>query len=318
MISSRSRSGLWPELALALALAGPATSCRKGAPASAPPGPAAMPPQPAPRLGAVVVRAASAATWGLNEEALAAAARTQLDSAGLFALGDAGASATAGVLIQLAPDTVEEAGKGAVQVAAHLLIQVRPSRAADPHWAEDVRAGAERVFDGRKISRRDRAALVSQVADRLCRDLLEGYIARQKLHTGDEGLLLAALEADHGELRDEALRIVGDRHTTAAVPTLLRLLDDEDERIRDGALGALVQLRERKAIKALIDSRSLRDGREMRKIFDAIVALGGEEAEQYLSFVADGHDDEAVRAEARAALAKLKKKTAASGGPPSR
>jgi hypothetical protein len=51
----------------------------------------------------------------------------------------------------------------------------------------------------------------------------------------------------------------------------------------------------------------MKDSREMRKIVDALAALGGQEAADYLSFVADAHDDEEIRNMAKAALLRLKR-----------
>jgi HEAT repeat protein len=83
---------------------------------------------------------------------------------------------------------------------------------------------------------------------------------------------------------------------------LLRLLSDEDENVRDAALGAVMTLRERRAVKVLTQSRSMRDTREMQKILSALAVLGGAEARDYLSFVAQNHDDDEVRAMAKQAL----------------
>ena len=52
----------------------------------------------------------------------------------------------------------------------------------------------------------------------------------------------------------------------------------------------------------------MRDRREMRKILDAIATLGGKEASEYLSFVAEGHDDPEIRELAAAARARLQRR----------
>jgi hypothetical protein len=51
----------------------------------------------------------------------------------------------------------------------------------------------------------------------------------------------------------------------------------------------------------------MRDTREMRKVLDAIAALGGQEAKDYLAFVAETHDDEEIRVMAAEALERLRK-----------
>ena len=110
------------------------------------------------------------------------------------------------------------------------------------------------------------------------------------------------------DLRVEALRIVAARNLRSEIPTVLRLLSDEEENVRDAALGTLVALRERSAVKALAESRQMRDAREMRKILDAIATLGGREAQEYLSFVAETHDDAEIRAMAKAAIERLSRR----------
>ncbi len=111
----------------------------------------------------------------------------------------------------------------------------------------------------------------------------------------------AALEADGGELRQEAIAAAGERQLREEAPRLLKLLDDPDERTRDAALGALIALGDRRAVTALTRTRSLRDRREMRKIIEAVSILGGQEADEYLSFVAASHDDDDIRIAAAAA-----------------
>ena len=97
------------------------------------------------------------------------------------------------------------------------------------------------------------------------------------------------------------------------MPTLLKLLSDDEEPIRDAALGALIAMRDRRAVRELTRTRSLRDRREMRKIIEAISILGGQEADEYLSFVAATHDDDEIRAEAAAARARMQKREAEAG-----
>jgi HEAT repeat protein len=92
---------------------------------------------------------------------------------------------------------------------------------------------------------------------------------------------------------------------TSEAPALLKLLEDPEEVVRDAALGALVELRDRRAVSVLAEGRSMRDRREMRKILDAIALLGGDEAADYLAFVADGHEDPEIRALAVSARQRL-------------
>jgi HEAT repeat protein len=143
---------------------------------------------------------------------------------------------------------------------------------------------------------------------RIAGDLIDSYVSRRQLERGPPTAVHAALQADGGALRDDAIRAVGERKLRDEVPILLKLLSDPDERTRDAALGSLIALGDRRAVSELTRTRSLRDRHEMRKMIEAIAILGGQEADQYLSFVAATHDDDEIRAEAAAARARLQRR----------
>jgi HEAT repeat protein len=150
---------------------------------------------------------------------------------------------------------------------------------------------------------------------RIAADLIDGFAARRRLHDGPPAAVHAALMGDGGELREEAIHAAAERKLSDEGPVLLKLLDDSDERTRDAALGALIALGDRRAVTALTRSRSLRDRREMRKIIEAVAILGGQEADDYLSFVAASHDDDDIRAAAAAARERMLRRQGAGGSP---
>jgi len=154
----------------------------------------------------------------------------------------------------------------------------------------------------------DARAAFQHLAERTVEDLLLAFVTRQKLWQGNSAEIAAALQSAEGDVRVEALRIVAARSLREEIPTVLRLLLDEDENVRDAALGTLVALREQGTVKVLAESRQMRDAREMRKILDAIATLGGREAQEYLSFVAETHDDEEIRDMAKAAMNRLERR----------
>ena len=256
----------------------------------------------------------------LDVAALESEARQLLEQSGVFTprQGDAGAPVLARVRLEIALEDVVVEDKGAARAAVRMRIDTRPSELAARRWNEDIQAGAEMPYTpGAPVKGPtakgvpptggdvDRQALFSKLASRTVRDLLTGYLTRQKLWTGDATAVRNAMTADAGELKLEAIRAVGERKLTSESPTLLKLLQHEDEAVRDAALGALVELRERKAVSVLAEQRSMRDQREMRKILDAISVLGGPEAQDYLGFVADGHEDAEIRAMAKEARNRL-------------
>jgi HEAT repeat protein len=193
---------------------------------------------------------------------------------------------------------------GSQETPIHARRAAAPARGATPPPAAG-RAPAAPSAD-------EKRALFERLALRVAGDLIDSFAAREKLATAPESAIRAALRGDGGELQEQAIRIAGERKLRDEVPALLDLLENPDESVRDAALGALIQIGDRRAVSALTRSRSLRDRREMRKIIEAIATLGGDEALDYLSFVAATHDDEEIRALATGAKQRLERKQQAS------
>jgi hypothetical protein len=316
----RSARGARLMLAAALmgALAMPACK-RKPGPASA------VAPAPKPTLGAIVIEnLAPPPPDGdrIDAEALERDLRQALIASGLFAPTgvDAGAvGMTARARIAVTAETVELGPKGEARAQVRVRVESRPAEAPGAVSFDVGGQGVEPYTVEPEKKRGGAAAVVpprpslTALATRIARDLIEGVAARHRLQDGSPAAVHAALVADGGELREEAIRIAGERQLHDEVPTLLKLLGDDDEAVRDAALGALIAMRERRAVRELTQSRSLRDRREMRKIIEAISILGGQEADEYLSFVAATHDDDEIRAEAAAARARLQRREAEAG-----
>jgi HEAT repeat protein len=241
--------------------------------------------------------------------------RAALESSGLFASAsggggdDGGTGPIARVRLAVAVEIVDVGTKAEARARVRLHIDTRPSNAPGA-VAVDVEGQGMEPRQPRRHGRGQEPAAqqgdtLGPLALRVAKDLLNGFMARRRLHDGPPAGVHAALVADGGELREEAIRVVGERQLRDEAPTLLKLLNDDDETIRDAALGSLIALRDRRAVTELTRTRSLRDRREMRKIIEAISILGGQEAEEYLSFVAATHDDDEIRAEATAARTRL-------------
>jgi hypothetical protein len=243
----------------------------------------------------------------VDREALEQKARSQLLQAGIFA-GETPestrpGSAVARMRITLSMELVRADGKAAARASVGLNVSTRPDGVAPSHFGEDVQASAEMLYDQEAQS--DKKGVLQRLAERVVGDLLAAYVARQKLWSAKPKALHAVLAAP-GELRLEAIRVTAARGLREEVPSLVALLSDDEETIRDAALGALVELRDPRAVPALTKAKSMKDRREMRKIVDALAALGGQEAADYLSFVADAHEDEEIRNMAKAALVRLR------------
>jgi hypothetical protein len=276
--------------------------------------------QPSPWLGPVAVTTTEEAgneSSLVDREALARMARTQLLRAGIFA-GQAVESSNPGaavarIRITLSMELVRADGKTAVRADVRLNVSTRPAGAVAWHFAEDIQANAEMLYDPE--THPDKKGVLQRLAERAVGDLLAAYIARQKLWSADRQAVHAALVAP-GEMRLEAIRVAAAHGLRDEVPSLVALLSDDEEAIRDAALGALVELRDSRAVPALTKTKSMKDRREMRKIIDALAALGGQEATDYLSFVADAPEDEEIRNMAKAALLRLRSRSPASSPNP--
>jgi hypothetical protein len=214
---------------------------------------------------------------------------------------------------EFALDGAEVPGKALARAVVRLQLDTRPSDAPGA-IEEQLQGQGEQTYAVPKGAARDavvalRRDVFTRLVQRIAGDLLEGVIARRKLESAPPATIHAALTADAGELREEAIRLVGQRQLRGEAPRLLELLTDNDEATRDAALGALIALKDPRAVATLTKSRSLRDRREMRKIIEAISILGGEEALDYLSFVAESHDDEEIRTQAAQARQRLLRRT---------
>jgi len=266
-----------------------------------------------PTLGKVVITRASAATVRgtsviLDDTRIATQVKVMLGAADIFATDAGGGEMRSRADVDLALEVLadSEAVDAEVGVKIRLKIEMHPATAATNRYAESTAAVGQAPLA--KGATSDLVAAFQRLAERTTEDLLRGYTARQKLWSAAEGEIAKGLSSDDGDVRLEAIRIAGARKLKGQLPAVIRLLSDRDEATRDAALGAVVAMGERGAIKALADSRQMRDSYEMGKVVDAVASLGGPEAKDYLSFVAENHDDPDIRKMAQAALDRLMKR----------
>jgi hypothetical protein len=162
-----------------------------------------------------------------------------------------------------------------------------------------------------QLLRADSRELMAQVAKSDGDPALRGT-AIQILGRRKERLsipVLVALIKETGARRKTSLRPSAE--TAEKDPKELRRQRQQDEILsvlRDTAIGALIEIGDRSAVRPLLESVAFVDTVEMGKIVEAAAALGGEDARNYLRFVSQSHPEAAVRDEAAAALKRLEKK----------
>lgn len=126
--------------------------------------------------------------------------------------------------------------------------------------------------------------------------------------------VVADLEAGDARLRDYAVRVLADRKNPAAVPALVARLGDSDPEVVERAVGALAQIRDRRAVVPLIELSHRREGPSVAQLARIIGDIGGSEAESFLLTLASGHPEPGVRRAAAEALREMEARQRADGG----
>jgi hypothetical protein len=178
------------------------------------------------------------------------------------------------------------------------------ARAHVPGGSEAVELEASSVTPLPRGDReRDKAAL-----ERVVGQLVDDLLFQAALAVAPEEKLAAALTDKDAARLAAAVEIAAVRRARACVPALIKLLEHKDQRVSDRAIGALVAVGDQRAVKPLTRLVDRRDTAHLAKVLDAIGDLGGEEATDYLEFVASGHEDADIRNLAAEALARLKRR----------
>lgn len=170
-------------------------------------------------------------------------------------------------------------------------------------WRDDADVPAPRVEVAAEAPIHDGGADVATVAavERLRGVACERTVAQLAALTGDAP---AALLGDPDPATQlYGLAVIVARRPDGAVPAVAALLR-EPPPLGAAARGALIALGDPAAVPALTEHVDLADLAALRGTIDAVVALGGADAEAFLQVVAS-HDDPDVAARARAGLATL-------------
>ena len=107
------------------------------------------------------------------------------------------------------------------------------------------------------------------------------------------------------DLRLWALQVAHERKLSSLTDDVIPLLRDPQRSLRSAAIGALQTFGQPRAVKPIADATDMSDPQFVRLAIDAAAALGGDEARDFLEFLADGHPDDDIRKDARRALVRM-------------
>lgn len=181
------------------------------------------------------------------------------------------------------------------------LVAKAPLLAGLPPLRVDLLARPRGDLEGEEVAEQARAALTAAGGD----------LAQQlELVRAPPARLVAALEPRKGASQTlllAALEIAAHRRLAEAVEPAIALLRHSDPAVADRAVGALVAIGDRRAVRPITEAVRFEDTARLAKILDGVAALGGIEAREYLQFVASGHEDADIRSLAREALERMKR-----------
>ena len=223
------------------------------------------------------------------------------------------------VRIELRSDVVEDlrTSRGAVRIGVRARIEALGRSGPAPLALAEHQGMAEAGFAlGEQDGARAAAArMVRRVVEDVACDLGR-RVGLRRLDPRQLERMLAGEAGSDPDLRVEAVRVTGERKLASAVPALIRLLQDDDDELRDAAIGALRLIGDQRAVGPLGRLVPFADVDELPKIIDAIGTIGGPEATAYLEFVAGSHPSAELKAQAQKALEAMARRAAQS--PPSR
>lgn len=183
---------------------------------------------------------------------------------------------------------------------------------AEIEWqAGDRLAPRENVLVERALAAGDEKRLDALVSELVLASLLQagkGLVDKEALRQADDADVIAAVGSGDSDRMAWALDLVADRRLVSALDAVVAQLDSGEPAVRDAALRALVALGDARAVGPLVKRADFRDPERMKTIVEAVTAIGGDEAVDFLEMVATGHSDRDMRERAAEGLERLKRR----------
>jgi hypothetical protein len=152
-----------------------------------------------------------------------------------------------------------------------------------------------------------------EIIARAVEDTIKSLVAKYRVPKLPVDALVAMIrsQTDGGADGDRRLVATGElaeRRDAAHFDLFVALLKDDDPAVARRAIGALVALKNARAVNPLIDFAARKDPQTLREVIYALGDLGGAKAEAFLWTLEKGHEHPAIRLAAHEAIDLLKKK----------
>jgi len=135
----------------------------------------------------------------------------------------------------------------------------------------------------------------------------EGIADKEELRGAPDAAIISALTGEDLDVAMWALDLVGERKLSEALDPVIATLGSKAPEVRDTAIGTLVALGDPRAVGALADLAEFSDHDLLRMVLEAVSAIGGKDALEFLEFIASGHPDEDIKARAQEGLDRLRR-----------
>lgn len=178
--------------------------------------------------------------------------------------------------------------------------------ARDPKSGDKPRHHGEATIGENCPASESFEALTQRVVAQAIKDVETGLL----IDEATDAEVLRQLQEGDRRAKSRALEAVRDRKLRGGADALIKILGDDEEEpeLVMKAIGALVALKETRAVGPMIDSARRRPSIYLGQIIFGVAEIGGKEAEAYLFTVASGHPDPEMRSSAERALSELQRR----------
>ncbi len=236
----------------------------------------------------------------LPQDKLLAVARQAAKEAGLEVDPDGAVLAGVELLYGLTVDgkPAPQADRGLLSWAAQVTLRVED----ESGLAEEVVGRTRDESPWVKAATPDLEGALVHLYARTLGGAFRDAVAQIQFRAATEAEALAALDADHPELRWAGIRRLADLRVKTALPRLLEFLHADDDLTVEVTIAALGRLGDDETVEALAQAGDGPDPDRSIKVIEALGRIGTAKARKYLSLIGESHPVERVRERAKRVL----------------